>query len=80
MPVSPSLRRLRKEDHKFESSLYYIVRPCFKKPKEKNNRKRIVVVCIIRPQAIYCPQIPASLSGPGVLYIMFIPPVKSQLE
>jgi hypothetical protein len=30
-PVTPALRRLSKEDHKFEASLGYLVRPCLRK-------------------------------------------------
>jgi hypothetical protein len=35
IPVIPALRRLRKKDNRFESSLGYIVRPCLKTPKTK---------------------------------------------
>jgi hypothetical protein len=35
MPVTPALRRLRQEDHKFEVSLGYTARPYFKKLKQK---------------------------------------------
>jgi hypothetical protein len=31
----PALRRLRKENNKFKTSLNYIVRPCLKKNKKK---------------------------------------------
>jgi hypothetical protein len=31
-PVIPALRRLRQKDHKFEASLCYIAKLCFKKP------------------------------------------------
>jgi hypothetical protein len=30
-PVSPALRRLKQEDHKFKATLDYIVRPCLRK-------------------------------------------------
>jgi hypothetical protein len=35
MPVILALRRPRQEDHKFEVSIAYIVRPCLKKPTEQ---------------------------------------------
>jgi hypothetical protein len=31
MPVIPALRRVRQEDHKFQASLHYILRPYLKK-------------------------------------------------
>jgi hypothetical protein len=33
--VIPTLGRLRQEDHKFETGLGYIARPCLKKPKQE---------------------------------------------
>jgi hypothetical protein len=39
MPIIP-LRRLRQEDHKFEASLSYIVRPYLNQTKTKQRRKR----------------------------------------
>jgi hypothetical protein len=41
--VITALRRLRQEDHKFETSLGYIVRPYLKNPKahkESKNKER----------------------------------------
>jgi hypothetical protein len=35
LPVIPTLRRLRQEDHEFEDSLSYIVKPYLKKTKQK---------------------------------------------
>lgn len=35
MPAVPTLSTLKEEDHKFESSLSYIVKQCFKKQKER---------------------------------------------
>jgi hypothetical protein len=35
-PVTPSLRRLREEDHEAQSSLGYIVGCCIKKKKKKS--------------------------------------------
>jgi hypothetical protein len=43
MPVIPPLRRLRLEDHEFESSLDYIVRPYLKKKKKRKNVKAVAV-------------------------------------
>jgi hypothetical protein len=31
MPIIPTLERLRQKDHKFDTNLGYIVRPCLKK-------------------------------------------------
>jgi hypothetical protein len=33
MPIIPTLRRWRQENHKFNGSLGYIVRPCLKTSK-----------------------------------------------
>jgi hypothetical protein len=38
-PVITVLGRLRQEDCEFEASLGYIVRPCFKKTKNRNKIK-----------------------------------------
>lgn len=35
MPAVPALSTLEEEDHKFESSLSYIVKQCFKKQKDE---------------------------------------------
>jgi hypothetical protein len=35
MPVIPALGELRQEDQKFKASLYFMVRPCPKKKKER---------------------------------------------
>jgi hypothetical protein len=36
-PCNPRLERLRQEDGKYKASLSYIVRPCFKNNKTKQN-------------------------------------------
>jgi hypothetical protein len=35
MPIIPAFRKLRQEGPKFEDSLGYTVRPCFKKAKKR---------------------------------------------
>jgi hypothetical protein len=35
MPVTLELRRLRQEDHDFETNLSYIARPCLKQQSQK---------------------------------------------
>jgi hypothetical protein len=42
-PVIPALRRVRKEDHKFEVNLGYTVRPCLKNRKKEKKRKRKLI-------------------------------------
>jgi hypothetical protein len=44
-PIIPALRRLRQEDLEFETSLGYIVRPCYKKKKKRN---RIIKVKLLQ--------------------------------
>jgi hypothetical protein len=41
MSVIPALGRLRQEDQEFESSLDYIKRPYFKKPKQTKQINKI---------------------------------------
>jgi hypothetical protein len=36
-------RRLRKEDHEFETSLGYIMRPCLKKQKQKKKLIEMII-------------------------------------
>jgi hypothetical protein len=40
MPVIPALCRPRQEDHEYQASLIYIARPCVKKPKRKQDKKK----------------------------------------
>jgi hypothetical protein len=35
MPVVPTLKSLRQEDHEFEADLEYTVRPCLKKENKR---------------------------------------------
>jgi hypothetical protein len=39
MPIIPAFGRPKQEDHKFEVSLSYTVRPCFKNQNCKKQRK-----------------------------------------
>jgi hypothetical protein len=54
-PIIKALRRLRPEEHKFETSLSDIVRPCLKKQKTKQNKTKIRGSCsaessLIKPE------------------------------
>jgi hypothetical protein len=39
IPITPTHGRLRQEDHEFDASLGYILKPCQKKEKEREGRK-----------------------------------------
>jgi hypothetical protein len=40
MPITPALRKLRQDGHKFKTSLGYIARPCLKRNKEEKRKKK----------------------------------------
>jgi hypothetical protein len=60
IPVIPTLKTLRREDHKFKASLGYRARPCLKKKKKVENNLNTLQVMKDK-QDIY--------SGDDILFI-----------
>jgi hypothetical protein len=65
MPLIPALGRLRQEDLEFEASLSYIVRTCFKRPKQTTSTKRTPKQKKLHSLIFSCLQIVIPTQGQG---------------